>query len=180
MQMLGQRYSISKSLLPSQTKQGVRFSGSSFIVGQRRHPKSSPSNTLFTAESPLIQDERPNGNIPVCPAVIYWSSKRPHIAAALDDIKEHPVNESEASSISRRQLIDLLNEDLSREYLAIIAYVNYSQVLKGAQYMNIAAELEIHAGEELAHALTIAKQIDYLGAMPSVTPLSVKTSEKAE
>src|SRR4051812_48409071 len=84
------------------------------------------------------------------------------------------------STITRERLIELLNEDLSREYQAIIAYVNYSQVLKGAQYMGIAKELEKHAGEELAHALTIAKQIDYLGGMPSVTPKPVRTSEKAE
>jgi bacterioferritin len=83
-------------------------------------------------------------------------------------------------TITRKQLIELLNQDLSREYQAIIAYVNYSQVLKGAQYMSIAGELEVHAGEELAHALTIAKQIDYLGGMPTVTPLPVKTSENAE
>jgi bacterioferritin len=81
---------------------------------------------------------------------------------------------------SRKQLIDLLNDDLAREYQAIIAYVNYSQVLKGAEYMAIAQELEKHAGEELAHALTIAKQIDYLGGMPTVTPRPVRTSEKAE
>jgi bacterioferritin len=87
---------------------------------------------------------------------------------------------SEAGVVTREDLIKLLNEDLSREYQAIIAYVNYSQVLKGAQYMNIAAELEKHAGEELAHALTIANQIDYLGGMPTVTPKAVKTSEKAE
>jgi bacterioferritin len=69
---------------------------------------------------------------------------------------------------------------LSREYQAIIAYVNYSQVLKGAAYMNIADELAVHAGEELQHALTVASHIDYLGGMPSVTPKPVKTSEKAE
>jgi bacterioferritin len=84
------------------------------------------------------------------------------------------------SVTSREQLIEALNGDLSREYQAIIAYVNYSQVLKGAQYMNIARELEVHAGEELAHALQIAKQIDYLGGMPTVTPQPVKTSKKAE
>ena len=83
------------------------------------------------------------------------------------------------TSITRKQLIDLLNEDLAREYQAIIAYVNYSQVLKGAQYMNIAAELAVHATEELAHAILIANQVDYLGGMPSVTPKPVKTSEKA-
>ena len=82
--------------------------------------------------------------------------------------------------ITREKLIDALNEDLSREYQAIIAYVNYSQVLKGAAYMNIADELAVHAGEELEHALKVANHIDYLGGMPSVTPKPVKTSEKAE
>ena len=86
----------------------------------------------------------------------------------------------EAKTLSREELIALLNEDLSREYQAIIAYVNYSQVLKGAQYMAIADELAIHAGEELQHALTIASQIDYLGGMPTVVPKPVKTSEKPE
>src|SRR5215468_8132111 len=85
-----------------------------------------------------------------------------------------------AKPIDRNQMIKLLNEDLSREYQAIIAYINYSQVLKGAQYMNIAEELEKHAHEELAHALLIARQIDYLGGMPTVTPLPVKTSDKTE
>jgi bacterioferritin len=81
--------------------------------------------------------------------------------------------------ITREQLAQLLNEDLSREYQAIIAYVVYSQVLKGAEYMNIAAQLEEHAHQELQHALIISRQIDYLGAMPSVTPKPVKTSENA-
>jgi bacterioferritin len=81
---------------------------------------------------------------------------------------------------TREQLIAALNEDLSREYQAIIAYVNYSQVLKGAAYMSIASELEVHAKEELNHALMISKAIDYLGGMPSVKPKAVKTSEKAE
>ncbi len=83
-------------------------------------------------------------------------------------------------TIDRKKMIELLNEDLSREYQAIIAYVNYSQVIKGAQYMDIARELEKHAGEELSHALKISKQIDYLGGMPTVKPQPVKTSEKAE
>ena len=80
--------------------------------------------------------------------------------------------------MTRQRLIELLNEDLSREYQAIIAYVVYSQVLKGAEYMNIAQELEKHAAEELQHALIISNQIDYLGGMPTVTPKPVKTSEK--
>ena len=83
-------------------------------------------------------------------------------------------------AITREKLVALLNEDLAREYQAIIAYVNYSQVLKGAAYMNIAGELEVHAKEELQHALTLANQIDYMGGMPVVVPKPVKTSEKAE
>jgi len=83
-------------------------------------------------------------------------------------------------TVTRQQLVDRLNEDLSREYQAIIAYVVYSQVLKGPQYMSIAKELEKHAGQELQHALTISKHIDYLGGMPNATPLAVKLSEKAE
>ena len=82
--------------------------------------------------------------------------------------------------ISRDRLAELLNEDLSREYQAIIAYVVYSQVLSGAQYMGIAAQLEIHAKQELDHALILARQIDYLGKMPAVTPKPVRTSEKPE
>jgi bacterioferritin len=84
------------------------------------------------------------------------------------------------TEISRERLVELLNEDLSREYQAVIAYVVYSQVLKGAEYMNIADQLEIHAKQELDHALAIARQIDYLGGMPSVVPKPVKTSEKAK
>jgi len=83
-------------------------------------------------------------------------------------------------NLTRQQLINLLNEDLSREYQAIIAYVVYSQVLKGAQYMKIAEELELHAGEELQHAIMISNQIDYLGGMPNATPKPVKLSEKPE
>jgi len=90
------------------------------------------------------------------------------------------LTKKETAPITREELVALLNEDLAREYQAIIAYVNYSQVLKGAAYMNIANELEVHAGEELQHAIILANQIDYMGGMPVVVPKPVKTSEKAE
>jgi bacterioferritin len=86
----------------------------------------------------------------------------------------------EVEAVTREDLVALLNEDLAGEYQAIISYVIYSQVLKGAQYMNIAAELEVHAAEELAHAIIIANQIDYLGGMPLAVAKPVKTSAKAE
>ncbi len=81
-------------------------------------------------------------------------------------------------TISRKELARLLNEDLAREYQAIIAYVVYSQVLKGAEYMNIADQLVEHAKQELEHALTVSRQIDYLGEMPTATLKPVKLSDK--
>ena len=86
----------------------------------------------------------------------------------------------DAQSVSRERLAELLNEDLSREYQAIISYVVYSQVLKGAEYMSIAGQLETHAAQELKHALIVSRQIDYLGKMPSVIPKPVRTSDKAK
>jgi len=82
-------------------------------------------------------------------------------------------------TVSRDALAKLLNEDLAREYQAIISYIVYSQVLKGAEFMSIAEQLEAHAQQELKHALIISRQIDYLGKMPSVAPKPVRTSENA-
>ncbi len=90
-----------------------------------------------------------------------------------------PGSAANEEAISRDRLAELLNEDLSREYQAIIAYVVYSQVLSGAEYMGIAAQLELHAKQELAHALILSRQIDYLGKMPAVTPKPVRTSKDA-
>jgi len=87
---------------------------------------------------------------------------------------------ADGNDVSREHLAELLNEDLAREYQAIIGYVVYSQVLSGAQYMDIGAQLEIHAKQELDHALIISRQIDYLGKMPAVTPKPVRTSKDAK
>lgn len=86
----------------------------------------------------------------------------------------------ETAPPTRDEMIRLLNEDLSREYQAVIAYVVYSQTIKGAQYLHIASELEKHAAEELSHALKIAKQIDYLNGTPVATPKEVKRSDQPE
>lgn len=91
-----------------------------------------------------------------------------------------PTHTPPETAVSRDRLIALLNEDLSREYQAIIAYVVYSQVIKGAEYMAIAKELTKHARQELDHALVIAKQIDYLGGKPVVVPKPVKMASDPE
>src|ERR1700723_3515337 len=88
----------------------------------------------------------------------------------------HPTT-TDTPSISRDRLAELLNEDLSREYQAIISYVVYSQVLKGAEYMSIADQLETHAQQELKHALIISRQIDYLGKMRSLVSYPERTAE---
>jgi bacterioferritin len=92
-------------------------------------------------------------------------------------IRKHVETEIAEVSVSRDELIDALNDDLAREYQAIIAYVVYSQAIKGAEYMKIASELELHAAEELRHALIIAKQVDYLGGSITAVPKPVKTSD---
>jgi bacterioferritin len=94
--------------------------------------------------------------------------------------REAATVSGEDFQISREELVERLNEDLAREYQAIIAYIVYSQTLKGAEYMAIAKELENHAKEELDHAMTIAKQIDYLGGVPTAIPKPVKTSTVAQ
>jgi bacterioferritin len=90
-------------------------------------------------------------------------------------MKKNQSKDSELQ-VTRDRLAQLLNEDLAREYQAIIAYVVYSQVLKGAEFMSIAEQLQAHAKEELEHALKISRQVDYLGKMPTVTPKPVRTS----
>src|ERR1700744_6576738 len=90
------------------------------------------------------------------------------------------MTKEQTSNLTREQLVQFLNEDLAREYQAIIAYTVYSQTMKGAAYTQIASELEVHAGEELQHAIKIAKQIDYLNGTPVTTPEPVKVSDKAE
>lgn len=97
----------------------------------------------------------------------------------------HVIDEKDQKQNTHRkqaihELVNALNEDLAREYQAIIAYTVYSNVLKGAQWMNIAGELKLHAAQELQHALIIADQIDYLGGMPTATPKAVKLSENPE
>jgi bacterioferritin len=98
----------------------------------------------------------------------------------MPETKIQKQNSDQKSDKAVQELIKALNEDLAREYQAIIAYTVYSNVLKGAQWMNIAGELKLHAAQELQHAMIIADQIDYLGGMPTATPKEVKLSEKPE
>ena len=88
--------------------------------------------------------------------------------------------ETQQMTATREQMIQGLQEDLAREYKAIIQYVIFSQKLDGARYMDIAEELALHAHEELDHALAIAKQLDYFGEYPVHEPKPVQVSEENE
>jgi bacterioferritin len=85
-----------------------------------------------------------------------------------------------ASERTREEIIRGLNEDLAREYKAIIQYVVFSSALKGAEYNDIADQLKQHASQELAHALEVARQIDYLGGKATVTPESAEFPDESK
>jgi bacterioferritin len=104
-----------------------------------------------------------------------------YIAYSLDPVrKEHYVANNKDESAARKQLVQGLQDDLAREYKAIIQYIIFSQKLDKAQYMNIADQLKIHAHQELDHALAIARQLDYLGVYPVHMPKPVEVSEDNE
>lgn len=84
------------------------------------------------------------------------------------------------AKITKEKLLELLNKDLALEYTACVRYTQHQGVLKGAMYQSIQKELIIHAQEELAHATTIAAQIDYLGGFPTVDMPNPKTSKENE
>lgn len=99
---------------------------------------------------------------------------------AKTDASRTPEPNGPSTPVTREQLIDGLQQDLAREYKAIIQYVIFSQKLDTARFQNIAGELEKHAHEELDHALAIARQLDYFGAYPVHTPAPVQVSEDNE
>jgi bacterioferritin len=84
------------------------------------------------------------------------------------------------ATVTKKQLIELLNKDLGLEYTACVQYTQHQGVLKGAMFQTIQKELVIHAQEELAHATILANQIDYLGGTPTVNVPVPKTSSDNE
>jgi bacterioferritin len=99
--------------------------------------------------------------------------------AALDQEERttRSIPEVDGQPVTREALVQGLQEDIAREYQAIIQYVIFSQKLDGARYMEIANVLEEHAHEELDHAIAVAKQLDYFDAYPVHQPATVTVSE---
>ena len=77
--------------------------------------------------------------------------------------------------MDRQELIEKLNEDLSMEFRSILQYVQHVATMKGARYQNMIEELENHIHQEVTHAKTLARQIDFLGGTPSSTAAPAST-----
>jgi bacterioferritin len=71
--------------------------------------------------------------------------------------------------VDKEAFVERLNEDLGTEYQSIIQYIQHGATIKGAAYRSIVEELSAHLGQEVEHASTLAKQIDFLGGTPTVT-----------
>ena len=69
--------------------------------------------------------------------------------------------------MDRDAFVDLLNEDLELEFQSIVQYIQHIASVKGAEYQSTLDELARHVEQELQHALTLARQIDFLGGVPS-------------
>jgi bacterioferritin len=91
-----------------------------------------------------------------------------------------PADAEGVSSSIKEEIIRGLNDDLAREYKAIIQYVVFSSTLKGAEYGDIAEQLKIHASQELSHALEVSRQIDYLGGDPTVKGKEAEYSDDSK
>jgi len=75
--------------------------------------------------------------------------------------------------MDRQQLAQLMNEDLGTEFRSIVQYTQHIATLKGLDVQSILPELRSHLTQELSHAVILAEQIDFLGAVPSVQVPSV-------
>src|SRR5262249_7269112 len=142
-------------------------------------PRDHRRPAVRTAETPIDLDHG-SGHFACSDDSEYLSRSFRRSRAMSPTAHDTKPHSDQQTQKSREDLIKHLNEDLAREYQAIIAYVVYSQTLKGAEYMNIAKELEAHAGEELSHALLISKQIDYLNGQPGIKPAPVAVVDDAE
>ena len=78
--------------------------------------------------------------------------------------------------VTKAELVDLLNQDLAKEYSALIQYVQHASVITGPQYDAISAELTVHSNEEHQHAITLSDQIDFLGGVPAVDVADIHIS----
>lgn len=68
------------------------------------------------------------------------------------------------------QLLKLLNQAYASEWLAYYQYWLGAKVIKGPMKDAVAAELNLHATEELGHAVLVANRIIQLGGTPVVSP----------
>ncbi len=68
------------------------------------------------------------------------------------------------------KLLELLNQAFASEWLAYYQYWLGAKLIKGPMKDAVAAELLLHATEELAHSDLLANRIVQLGGTPVLTP----------
>ena len=68
------------------------------------------------------------------------------------------------------ELLDLLNSAYASEWLAYYQYWLGAKLIKGPMKDAVAAELTLHATEELNHATLLAGRINQLGGTPVTDP----------
>jgi bacterioferritin len=82
-------------------------------------------------------------------------------------------------AIPKQQLIDALNEDLAREYQAVIQYRTYASAVRGPYRRELRAFFEAEIADELTHAQLLADKVVSLGGTPATKNAPVRFSDDA-
>ncbi|HKL67112.1 MAG TPA: ferritin-like domain-containing protein [Bacteroidales bacterium] len=72
--------------------------------------------------------------------------------------------------LETKELIQMLNEALSEEWLAYYQYWIGARIMEGPMRSEVEAELLVHADEELSHAVQVVDRIITLGGTPVLNP----------
>ena len=110
------------------------------------------------------------------PAAKKAARKTTRVSAAKTAPASAAAEPKAPSTLTKAQLIDVLNKDLAKEYSALIQYVQHASVITGPQYDAISAELTVHSNEEHQHAISLSDQIDFLGGIPAVDVADIHIS----
>lgn len=79
------------------------------------------------------------------------------------------VGDTKVERVNKEQLVELLNGDLSREYQAIITYIQYAASVTGPYRQELKTFFANEIPDETMHAQYLAGKIAALGGVPTVT-----------
>ncbi len=87
--------------------------------------------------------------------------------------EELKVGDRTIDRVTREELIELLNGDLSREYQAIITYIQYAASVTGPYRTELKNFFASEVPDETMHAQYLADKIAAMGGVPTVAPEAV-------